>query len=221
MSGASARPLRADPARRRATEGAYDRRVLHATDPLPGPPRRVIVAGVSGVGKTTLARRIGEIAGIPHTEIDALFHGPEWTPRESFLDDVRALVAGESWVTEWQYSAARPLLVARADLLVWLDLPFATVTLPRVVARTLRRRLGRQRLWNGNIEPPLHTFFTDPEHIVRWSISTRGTPRRRISALVLDRPDLPVVRLRTVREARGWLDGPLRRAIGSGPPHSS
>ncbi|MDQ1124432.1 hypothetical protein [Microbacterium trichothecenolyticum] len=89
--------------------------------------------------------------GIPHTEIDALFHGPDWTPHPEFVADVRALVAQDAWVTEWQYAPARPLLAARADLLVWLDRPFATVTLPRVIARTLRRRLGRVPLWNGNI----------------------------------------------------------------------
>lgn len=185
-------------------------------------PRRVVVEGVSGVGKTTLAGRIGEVAGIPHTEIDALFHGPSWTPRPEFLDDVQALVASEAWVTEWQYSAARSLLTARADLLVWLDLPFATVTLPRVIARTLRRRPGREQLWNGNIEPPLHTFFTDPEHIVRWSISTRNNYRERIPAVPAD---LPVVRLRTVREVEsGWparsrmprADGP-RSTVSVGP----
>jgi len=184
--------------------------VLSATDPLPARPRRVVVAGVSGVGKTTLAGRIAEVLGIPHTEIDALFHGPDWTPRPEFLDDVRALVARDAWVTEWQYSDARPLLTARADLLVWLDLPFATVTLPRVIARTLRRRLRREHLWNGNIEPPLHTFFTDPEHIVRWSISTRNNYRERIP--VLD-AELPVARLRTAREAERWLAGPLTRAV--------
>jgi adenylate kinase family enzyme len=184
--------------------------VLRADDPLPVRPRRVVVAGVSGVGKTTLAGRIGEVAGIPHTEIDALFHGPGWTPRPEFVDDVRALVAEDVWVTEWQYSDARPLLTARADLLVWLDLPFATVTLPRVIARTLRRRLGREHLWNGNIEPPLHTFFTDPEHIVRWSISTRHNYRERIPALPAD---LAVVRLRTTREVERWLAGPLRGAV--------
>jgi len=187
--------------------------MLTATDPLPAPPRRVIVAGVSGVGKTTLAGRIGKVAGIPHTEIDALFHGPDWTPRPEFDDDVRALVARESWVTEWQYSAARPLLAARADLLIWLDLPFGTVTLPRVVARTLRRRLGRQELWNGNIEPPLATFFTDPEHIVRWSIRTRNLYRERIVAVAAEHPDLPIVRLRTTRGVERWLAGPLGESV--------
>ena len=89
-----------------------------------------------------------DILDIPRTEIDALFHGENWTPRESFLGDVRALVDGEAWVTEWQYSLARPLLAERADLLIWLDLPFLRVALPRVIRRTVRRRRRRQR------EPP-------------------------------------------------------------------
>ena len=58
-----------------------------------------------------------------------------------FLDDVADLVAGNEWVTEWQYTAARPALAERADLVVWLDLSFLRMTLPRVVSRTVRRRL--------------------------------------------------------------------------------
>jgi hypothetical protein len=148
----------------------------------------------------------------PHIEIDALFHGPNWVPRETFLDDVQAFVGKDRWVTEWQYSSARPLLAERADLMVWLDVPFATTTLPRVVGRTLRRRLRREILWNGNVEPPLRTFFTDPEHIVRWSFSTRRNYRVRIPELEATQPHLTVVRLRTQRQVESWLSGPLVRA---------
>ncbi|GAA1213893.1 hypothetical protein [Rhodoglobus aureus] len=84
-------------------------------DALPHRPRRVVVAGVSGSGKTTLAVRIAKIIGSRHTEIDALFHGPQWMPRPDFLDDVRALIATESWTTEWQHDSARPILAAHAD----------------------------------------------------------------------------------------------------------
>lgn len=184
--------------------------MLRATDALPARPRRVVVAGVSGVGKTTLARRIAEILEIPHTEIDALFHGPSWRPRPEFIDDVRALATGDAWVTEWQYAAARPMLEHHADLLVWLDLPFATVTLPRVIARTIRRRVRGERLWNGNVEPPLHTFFTQPDHIVRWSIATRGKYSDLISAL---RDDLVVVRITTPKDAERWMAGPLTDVV--------
>lgn len=183
--------------------------MLTATDPLPARPSRVIVAGVSGSGKSTLTRRIAHVLGLPYTEMDALFHGPDWTPRPRFEADVDALVAGDRWATEWQYDHARPLLTARADLLVWVDLPFPVV-LSRVVRRTVRRRLRREELWNGNHEGPLRAFFTDPEHVVRWSIRTRNLYAERIPAVAAGRPDLSIVRLRTPREVDRWVRDVLR-----------
>ena len=156
--------------------------LLGPADPLPHQPRRILVAGTSGSGKTTLAARIAVTLDVPHVEIDGLFHGPDWTPRPSFQDDVHRFSAEPAWVTEWQYGSVRGLLAERADLLVWLDLP-RSVVMRQVVRRTLVRRLRRQRLWNGNVEPPLRTFFTDREHIVRWAISTRRKYRERLPSL--------------------------------------
>ena len=187
--------------------------MLGSDDPLPQRPRRILVAGVSGSGKSTLAQRISALLQLPYVELDALHHGPHWTPRAAFLDDVRSLVAQDAWVTEWQYAPARPLLAARADLLVWLDPPFLSVTFPRVVRRTLRRRLRREVLWNGNIEPPLRTFFTDPEHIVRWAVSTRNDSHARVSAAETAYPDLTVVRLRSPKEADQWSAGALLEVL--------
>ena len=177
-------------------------------DVLSCAPRRILVAGTSGSGKTTLARRVAAMAGVPHTEIDALFHGPGWIPRESFMGEVTALAAQPGWVTEWQYGVARPLLLQRAELLVWLDLPL-TVVMQRVVRRTVVRRLGRTVLWNDNQEPPLRTFFTDPDHIVRWAWRTRHATARRVAGAVTSRPDLTVVRLTSQQAVDGWLAGPL------------
>lgn len=191
--------------------------MLTALDEIPFRPRRILVAGVSGAGKTTLARRIAQVADIPSTEIDALFHGPGWTPRPEFVADVERLVDHESWVTEWQYASARPLLAARADLMVWLDLPFWTTTFPRVVRRTVRRRIRREELWNGNVEPPFRRFLTDPEHIVRWAVSTRNKYRERVPRLDGEMPSLGVVRLRSNRDVEHWLSGPLARAVASDP----
>ncbi|MGD8214426.1 AAA family ATPase [Aestuariimicrobium sp. Y1814] len=177
--------------------------------PLGFRPRRVIVAGVSGAGKTTLAGRIADALGSRHVEIDGLFHGAGWVPRPEFEADVEAFVAEDEWVTEWQYRSVRELLVSRADVMVWLDLPYWTSTLPRLVARTLRRRLRREVLWNGNVEPALWTVFTDPEHILRWSFSTRHKYRERVPQLARDEPGLVVVRLRSRAEVERWLAGPL------------
>jgi adenylate kinase family enzyme len=173
--------------------------MLGADDPLDPVPRRVLVAGVSGVGKTTTAARIAIALDLPHTEIDALFHGPQWQPRPTFVADVDAFTSGPTWVTEWQYTPVRSMLAERADTLVWLDLP-TPVALLRLVRRTVRRRLRRTVLWNGNAEGPLWCVLTDPDHIVRWGIRTRHTARRRVPELEVTAPHLRVVRLRSQRQ---------------------
>jgi adenylate kinase family enzyme len=183
--------------------------LLAFLDPLPQRPRRVLVAGTSGSGKTTLAARIGTALQLPHVEIDALFHGADWTPRPSFTDDVHRFSAAPTWVTEWQYGTVRAHLAERADLLVWLDLP-RTVVMRQLVRRTLIRRLRRQPLWNGNVEPALRTVFTDPQHILRWAWNTHHKTAPRVEELLTRRPDLTVVRLRSRAEVTSWLSGPLR-----------
>lgn len=171
-------------------------------------PRRVLVAGTSGSGKTAWASRIASQLGIRQVEMDDLYHGPNWTARDSFMADVAAFVAEGEWVTEWQYSGARDVLAARADLVVWLDLPIVTV-MRQVTVRTLRRRLRREVLWNGNREPSLWTLFTDPDHIIRWAWESRHSTEERIVVLMSEYPGLPIVRLHAHHEAREWLAGPL------------
>ena len=177
--------------------------LLGPDDPLPAQPRRVLVNGSSGGGKTTLATALAADLDLPHTEIDSLFHGPGWTPRPEFLDDVRALAAQEEWITEWMFGEAQPLLLPRCDLMVWLDTP-RPVAMWRVTRRTLRRRLRREVLWNGNVEGPLRKIFTDPEHIIRWAWSSHPRAAERVDQVLQDRPELPVVRLRGPEEVRRW-----------------
>lgn len=178
--------------------------MLAANDPLPRQPRRVLVAGVSGSGKTTLAGRIGSILHLPHTEIDSLFHGPNWEPRADFADDVDRFSSAPAWVTEWQYSAVRRLLAGRADTLVWLDFP-VRVSMGRLIRRTVRRRLRREELWNGNFEGPLPGVFTDRDHIIRWGWRTRHKLRDLVPTLEGKFPGLCVVRLASPREVDAWL----------------
>jgi len=168
---------------------------------------------VTGVGKSTFARRLAEAADLPYTELDALHHGPNWQPRPEFGAEAAALAAGDRWITEWQYtSKLGDLLSARADAVVWLDLP-RSVALPRLIRRTIRRRLRRTVLWNGNVEPPLHTFFTAPEdNILRWEMRTHRKWRERMPEFLDERPEVPVIRLATQREVDRWP-----AAIAGGP----
>jgi adenylate kinase family enzyme len=181
--------------------------VLEPRGHLDPPPRRILIGAPAGAGKTTLAREIENRTGLPHTEIDALFHGPGWTVRPRFHAEVDAFTGRERWVTEWQYTTQLGLLLtSRADTLVWLDLP-VHVHMVRLIRRTLHRRRHRVPLWNGNIEPPLRTILTDPEHIVRWGWKGRKKMRGRVADASSAHPHLRVVRLRSSREAMLWVQG--------------
>lgn len=164
---------------------------------------RVLVAGISGAGKTTLAARLAARLGLPRYELDALHHGPNWTPRPEFRSDVERFADTGRWVVEDQYTRQLDdLLTARADTYVWLDLPRHTVMF-RVVRRSLARSATRRELWNGNRE----TFrdWLDPEHPIRWAWARHSVHRRRTLDRLAAHPDLTLVRLTSARAARAWL----------------
>ena len=185
-------------------------------DPLPPTTRRILVTGPSGAGKSTLRVTISTVLHLPAVEIDSLHHGPNWTPRPTFAADVDHFSSTPSWVIEWQYSQVRALLLVRADALIWLDHNRWTV-LHRVVRRTIRRRVHRTELWNGNYEPPLRTILTDRDHIIRWSWRTHYE-RQREALDVADRTDGPVVvRLTGQRQVDTWVRGPLQQLANHHP----
>ena len=183
--------------------------MLTADDPLPYRPQRVLIAGVTGSGKTTLARRIAERWDLVHHEIDALHHGPGWMPRPEFLDDVRAFAATDRWVTEWQYTSkgTDEIMTPRAQLAIWLDYPWPVVR-TRLIRRTVGRSILRTKMYNGNVEKPIWQMLAtrDPvESILAWQIKTRHFWAERMPQKQAEFPHLTIVRLRHPRETERWL----------------
>ena len=75
---------------------------------------------------------------IRHIEMDALYHGPGWTHRAEFADDVERATRAPAWICDAQYHwVVGDLLGERADTFVWLDLPRRTV-----MSRVLRRSVA-------------------------------------------------------------------------------
>lgn len=185
-----------------------------ADDPITWTPQRIAVAGVSGAGKTTLCNQLAGLLGCRRVELDSLYHGPGWVPRESFLDDVKALIDEPSWALELQYRQVRPLIAARADTIVWLDYP-ARIQMTRLVRRTLLRRVRREKLWNGNVEPPLRTILTEPDHILRFGWRTRNTLKPVMPTLEGRFPGLNVVRLTHPEQVPIWTSA-LRNRLDAG-----
>lgn len=169
--------------------------------------KRVAVIGGSATGKTTLSRDLAARLGVPHIELDALHHDPGWTEvsAEVLQARVDAAMAGapDGWVTDGNYHGKLGTsVVERADTLVFLDLPLR-VALSRVVRRTIRRSARREELWNGNRETFRTAFSRDS--IVWWVITQHGKTRRKWPARYEPLTHLDVVRLRSPREVREFL----------------
>ena len=121
-----------------------------------GRPRnddRIVLIGTTGVGKTTMAKRIAQALDMDHIEFDAIRHGPNWTetPDDLFRERLRQLLQGNRWVGDGNYSFARDVVWPRATMLVWLDYPIWVVQ-RRLFWRTIRRGVLREELWHGNRE---------------------------------------------------------------------
>lgn len=178
--------------------------------------RRVSVVGSSGSGKSTLAAVLAARLGVPHLELDSVYHQAGWVPlpAEQFSERVAAAAAGEAWVIDGNYSAVRPLVWARADTVIWLDLPRRRV-MRRLVWRTLRRVAGRAELWNGNRERWRNVFtLSQEESVIIWAWHHYPVQRERYRAALRD-PGC--AHLRFIR-VTGQTD--VRRLLDSLPPAS-
>ena len=153
--------------------------------------KRIAIVGSSGSGKSTLARALSESLGIPRLELDGLFHQPGWTQltTEDFRVRVGQFVADDAWVVDGNYERVRDLVLARADLVVWLRLTRAVVV-RRVVKRSLSRLVARRELWNGNRETWRAVLSRDPERsIVAWAWVMHGKYDVAYASLQQDAPD--------------------------------
>ena len=98
--------------------------------------RRVAIIGSGGAGKSTLARELGERTGIEVIHLDGHFWRPGWveTPADEWRALQADLCARDAWIMDGNYGGTLDLRLARADTVVFVDLP-RRVTIPGVLRR--------------------------------------------------------------------------------------
>lgn len=160
-------------------------------------PSRIALVGPVASGKSTLSTAISAHTGLSSIDLDELFWGPHWTPLDTpvFHKGVRDRLAEPTWIADGNYGGeVAEMLLDRAELVLWLDLPLR-VCLPRLVNRSLHRAATGEELFAGNRETFRHLLA--PDSILRWGPLHHHRHRRRWSERL--QPDrtagLTVVRL--------------------------
>ena len=118
------------------------------------------------------------------------------------------IAAQDAWVVDSLPTSGRTALLARADLVVALDLP-RHVSLRRLIRRTARRIVTREEICNGNTETLRNVFGR--ESIIVWHFRSFAANRRDFHQLGADPTAPPLVVLRSATEVERWLaaiDGP-------------
>jgi hypothetical protein len=109
----------------------------------------------------------------------------------------------DGWVIDGNYeSKLGTTVIGPADTIVWLDLPLP-VKLRRLWRRTIVRIRDDVELWSGNRESWRGAFW-GRDSLFRWMLKTHFRHRRDWPRRFDGDPRL--VRLRSVAEARRWLD---------------
>jgi hypothetical protein len=111
-----------------------------------GNMKRVVILGRGASGKSTLARRLGEITGLPVIELDKVFWRPGLAPmpRDEWKLVQEKLVAKDAWIMDGDLGPcdAAEVRLRAADTIVLLDF-----SLLRCAWRALRRSRERADFW--------------------------------------------------------------------------
>lgn len=133
---------------------------------------RLNVVGTSGSGKSTFSKRIAEQFNIPYVELDALHWKANWaeSTNEELFSKLEEALLSDEWILDGNYTRTQSIKWKRAEIVVYLDLPFHIV-LYRVIRRSFIRGLKGTKLWAGNTETLWKHLFTS-DSMILWTIKT-------------------------------------------------
>lgn len=164
-------------------------KVRHRLHGLAAPPpvphtihmKRVLIIGHPGAGKSTFARQLGDVTGLPVIHLDKEYWRSGWveTPKAEWRERVAALAAAEQWIIDGSFDGTLDIRLPRAELVVWLDYPRLLC-----LYRAARRILGNY----GSVRPDMAAGC--PERIdwsfIRWLWGYRRNRYPIIQAAIRD-----------------------------------
>lgn len=161
--------------------------------------QRVLVIGPCGAGKSTLARELGPLLGLPVIHLDKLHWRPGWVEgsKAELLADLAREMAAERWLVDGNYGSTMEPRLALADTVIYLDFP-VWLCLWRIVRRWWR--------WRGQSRPDMTQDCPerlDPAflwYVLRWNSGPGPRTERLLQGFAGH-----IIRLKSPHETERWL----------------
>ena len=173
---------------------------------IPERVSRINVVGASGSGKSKLAKQIAQSLKLTYFEMDEIFWLPNWQEPddEDFFEDIDQVVQKEAWVLDGNYRRLQQIKWQRAQVVVWIDLPYLQI-IWQLIKRTYLRVRNEEVLWAGNVETLGKAFSSSS--VIWYSIKNLRARHREYSAAAKT-PGLAhiqFIRLRSRSEVKAFL----------------
>lgn len=88
--------------------------------------KKIVVIGCPGAGKSTFARRLKEMTGLPLYYLDQIWHKADRTTvseRKKFDAELREIIQQDSWIIDGNYLRTMECRLDACDTVFFLDYP--------------------------------------------------------------------------------------------------
>ena len=156
---------------------------------------RIIIIGCPGSGKSRLSELLQKRTGLPLFHLDALWWKEDRThvSRAAFDDALQAILQGEKWIVDGDYSRTHEVRFSACDTVIFLDFP------EEICMKGIAERIGQKR-----DDLPWVEHELDPE-LVELVQTYPEKNRPEVCSLIERYPEKKVLIFHTREEVDAWI----------------